>query len=501
MAQDNIKQKGVSKANKPEAGGAASISWPVLGVVKSNIDATRSGKLMVYIAGINNKPPEDPTSWMQVNFASPFYGQLSGNSNNTGYGGFGSNPISYGMWNSPPDVGTNVICVFVNGDPSLGYYIGCVPDESALQMVPAIGAVDSVVPNNDGEANSLGGAPRLPVTNINGDNSGISDGATYLSAPKPIHSYQAAIMFQQGTIRDPIRGPISSSANRETPSTVGWGVSTPGRPIYQGGYDDATAIQDANTAPASSLDVISRKGGHSIVMDDGDIAGRDQLIRIRTALGHQITMSDDGQVLTILHSNGQSYIELGKEGTVDIYSTNSFNVRTQGDLNLHADNNINIHATKTLNIHSNALNINTEAGAKHRVGADYNISADKTFTVLSGGSCSLGSGAEIGIAGAAAAYVTGTKVLLNTGQIGTQPQGQSSIPFAAQTDTLFDNDKGFLAAPNSLLSITSRCPAHMPWLNANQGVAVKSDLDASANFPSNANPALSNVNSIAGGGP
>ena len=454
---------------------------------------------MVYISGINNKPPEDPTSWMQVNYLPPFYGQLSGGTNSDGYGGFLSNPVSYGMWNSPPDIGTRVICIFVNGDPSLGYYIGCIPDETALQMVPAIGGVDNVVPNNDGEANSLGGGGRLPVTNMNTGNAGLADGDTFLSAPKPIHSYAAAIMFQQGINRDSLRGPISSSANRETPSTVGWGVSTPGRPIYQGGYDDASVVSNFNDSP-SNFEVISRRGGHSIVMDDGDLIGRDQLVRIRTALGHQILMSDDGQCLSILHSNGMSYIELGKEGTVDVYTTNSFNVRSQGDINLHADNNINIHATNALNIHSNSLHMNTEASATHRVGASYAISAEKNFTVLAGGACSLGAGGEVGIAGVGSAYVTGGKVLLNTGAIGTQPQGQSSIPFNAQTDTLFDQDKGFLAAPNNLLSICSRTPAHMPWLNANQGVPVKSNLDATANFPSSPSTAVSNVNKVAPGG-
>ena len=114
-----------------------------------------------------------------------------------------------------------------------------------------------------------------------------------------------------------------------------------------------------------TIDVVTRRGGHSLVMDDGDIIGRDQLIRLRTALGHQILMSDDGQMLSILHSNGQTYIELGKEGTVDLYATNSVNVRTQGDLNLHADNDINLNA-KNVNLNS-AENTTLNALTKHSV--------------------------------------------------------------------------------------------------------------------------------------
>ena len=197
-----------------------------------------------------------------------------------------------------------------------------------MQMVPAIGSSDNVVPNQ-GEAQGLAGASRSPVTSINTNNKSVSDSTNYLDAPKPVHSYTASIMSQQGIIRDPIRGPISSSAAREPVSRVGWGVATPGRPIMEGGYTDENLPQNLeNNNNQEQLKVTARRGGHSIVMDDGDIIGRDQLIRIRTALGHQILMNDDGQTLMILHSNGQSYVELGKEGTVDIFSTNSFNVRT-----------------------------------------------------------------------------------------------------------------------------------------------------------------------------
>lgn len=496
MAQDSARPRGIPKAYTINAGGAGRISVPVFATVKDNIDPTKAGRIRVYIAGSNTLPEDNPHSWTMVSFLSPYFGSVQGDSNNTGYGTFKGNPSSYGMWFAPPDIGSTVLCIFANGDPNYGFYVGAIPDPDALQMVPAIGAVDNVVPNA-AEAQNYGGATRLPVTNINSNNTNLSDSPDFLSAPKPVHSYSASVMFQQGTLRDPIRGPISSSANRESPSRVGWGVSTPGRPIYQGGYDDTSIAANLQASKGEQLQVVSRRGGHSIVMDDGDIIGRDQLIRIRTALGHQITMSDDGQTLMILHSNGQSYIELGKEGTVDIYSTNSFNVRTQGDLNLHADNNINIHAMKNLNIHANAMNLNSETTFKQRVGSDYSVSAGGKFTVLAGGAMSLGSGSDASFAGGGITYINGSKVNLNTGQTGTQPQAVNSIPLVAQTDTLHDPTVGFIAAPAHLLSIVSRAPAHAPWANAGQGVNVKTNLSASSQLPSAPSTAVNNVNQTA----
>jgi len=497
MAIDVIKPTGQLKRSSPTAGGANPRLVPTLGIVKDNVDPKRMGEIFVYLTDNSGLDPEDKDNWRPVRFLSPFFGFTRPDAGNDDLGTYKTNPSSYGMWMSPPDIGTTVLCLFVDGDMNYGFYVGCVPEPEALQMVPAIGATDNIIPN-EGEAQSYGGAKRLPVTNINTNNKNIADSAEYLTAAKPVHSYTAAIMFQQGILRDPIRGPISSSSQRETPSRVGWGVSTPGRPIYEGGFDDKSIADNLKADQAKNLRVVARRGGHSIVMDDGDIIGRDQLVRIRTALGHQILMSDDGQTLMILHSNGQSYIELGKEGTVDVYSTNSVNVRTQGDLNLHADNNVNIHATKDLNIQAENIHVNTEKEYKQRVGSDYsNFTNGKHLTKVSG-AMSMESGGDISMASSSIAYVNGSKVNLNTGQTSTKPVEVPSIEKTLHTDTLFEAQKGFMAAPAKLVSITSRAPAHAPWSNAGQGVDVKTDLGASSQLPASPASSIKNTNSVAG---
>lgn len=496
MPQDIIKPTGPTKRNQPGGSGSNPQLVPLLGIVKDNIDPTRAGRIFVYLANNSGLDPENRDNWRPVKFLSPFYGTTRGDAATDNFGNYKNNPSSYGMWMSPPDIGTTVLCLFVNGDLNYGFYIGCVPEPESLQMVPAIGAVENVVPNK-GEAQSYGGALRLPVTNINKNNKAIADTADYLTAPKPVHSYSSAVMFQQGILRDPIRGPISSSAQRETPSRVGWGISSPGRPIYEGGFDDKTIADNLKADKNQQLRVVARRSGHTIVMDDGDIIGRDNLIRIRTSLGHQILMSDDGQTLMILHSNGQSYIELGKEGTVDIYSTNSINLRTQGDLNLHADNNINIHANKNLNIQGENIQINSEKEFKQRTGSDHSQFTVGKYTSKVNGAMSLQSGGDISMAGGGMAYVNGTKVLLNTGQTSTKPQEVPAIEKILHTDTLFDQQKGYIAAPAKLVSITSRAPAHAPWANAGQGVDVKTDLNASSQLPQNPSTAVSATNAVA----
>jgi hypothetical protein len=497
MAYDEIKPRGSTKASQPDAGGAVLRSVPLFGIVKDNIDPIRSGRLQVYISDLGGSDPNDSNAWVTVSYMSPFYGVTTPSSANTGWGEYIKNPNSYGMWNSQPDLGTTVICIFINGDPNYGFWIGCVPQPEALQMVPAIGGTDNIVANA-GEAKGLGGAVRLPVTNLNTNNAGLANSNKFLTDAKPVHSYVASILSQQGLIRDPIRGVIGSSAQRETPSRVGWGVSTPGRPIYEGGFTDETIANAATSEKPTGLKVVARRGGHTLVMDDGDILGKDQLVRLRSSLGHQILMSDDGQTLFIIHANGQSYIELGKEGTIDMYSTNSFNVRTQGDLNLHADNNININAGKQLNISADTIAISSEKETTQKVGTDFSLYASGQYTTKVDGKMSFASAADSSFYSDAITYFNGSKINLNTGASSLIPQEVKPLPITAHTDTLNDATKGWAAAPGKLLSIVSRAPAHAPWASANQGVDVKVNNNASAALPSAPSPAVAAANASAG---
>ena len=497
--EDGFKPLGPTKSSKPDSGGGVTREVPVLGVVKNNIDPTRSGRLQVYISDLGSDNPDESESWVTVSYMTPFYGFVAPKAPSEGFGDYKANPSSYGMWYSPPDLGTTVVCIFINGDPNYGYWIGCVPEPDALHMVPAIGSGVNIIANTEGEAQGYGGATGLPVTNINTNNAAIADAADFLTQPKPVHSYSAMILNQQGLIRDPIRGTISSSAQRESPSRVGWGVSTPGRPIYDGGYDDATVVDAATTLASAdeSLAIVARRGGHSIVLDDGDILGQDQLVRIRSAAGHQILMSDNGQTLFIIHSNGQSYIELGKEGTIDMYSTNSVNIRTQGDLNLHADNNINIHAKKKLNIKAEDINIESEKTTSQKVGTNNSVYTMGTFTHKVDGAMSMAADGEGSYASGGIMYVNGNKVNLNTGATSTTPQVVPAISVVAHTDTLYDSSKGYAAAPGKLESIVSRAPAHAPWANAGQGVNVKTSTSASSELPPAPSPAIEATNAAA----
>ncbi len=494
MPTDSYKPRGPLKSASIKSGGADAKDYPIIGIVKDNIDPLRSGRIRVALQdGKSPLSPDDSSAWVTVQYLTTFFGTVRPTSSGDDLGSYKGNPSSYGQWQAPPDIGTKVICIFVNGDINAGYYIGAIPEPETLHMVPAFGAAETVT-LNENEAVSLSGATRLPTTNINTNNSDVADSDQFLEKARPVHSYTASVMSQQGVIRDPIRGPISTSASRETSSRVGWGVSTPGRPIYEGGYDDSTLPDNLTQENAEKLTVVSRRGGHSIIMDDGDIIGRDQLIRIRTALGHQILMSDDGQTLMLLHSNGQSYIELGKEGTVDIYSTNSINMRTEGDFNIHADRDINLHAEENLNIKSKNMNVNTDEEINLKSGKDFKIDTAMNYTVKAKSAIALNAQGQASLVASAEAFVNGSKVNLNSGSASLKAFTVTDITKVSHTDSAFDKELGWLAAPGQLISITSRAPAHCPWVGAGLGVDINTSPSAEDKLPQPASPNVTQIN-------
>jgi hypothetical protein len=480
MAENINRASGRTQNFKFDRGGTPAEMGPFIGRIVNNVDATRSGRLQVFIEQFaTGQPSTNPETWRWVRYLPPFYGVTEKTSTSAGAGSYPGNQQSYGMWFTPPDIGTSVMCFFVEGDPDQGYYIGSVINDGLNHMLPAIGAAkqNEYVTQNKTQAEYFTNAPQLPVTEINTDNKELDQNPRFFDQQKPVHSYQAAIFFQQGLINDPERGPIISNAQRESPSTV-YGISTPGQPIYQGGLDPNTIRQQLSSGSIRPQDVtvIGRKGGHTLVMDDGDLENNNALFRLRTSKGHQIMMNDSENFFYIVHANGQTWIELGQEGTVDIYSTNSVNVRTQGTINLHADKDINMFAGGNINMKSNAAtNIGAVTTLQMASQGDMTIYSQTTIGVLSDGTLALQSQSGGSWNGGSALKFKSDRIDLNGG-------GAASItaprlyPKTTLDDTTFDNSTGWQVKPNALESIVTRAPTHEPYPFHNKGVAASVSL-------------------------
>jgi hypothetical protein len=503
MAENVERSRGRPQGYKFDRGGVAAEMGPFIGIVVNNVDNTRSGRLQVYIeefgaTKVDGKPDlTNTTLWRTVSYCPPFYGATPVSGTSTGVGTYPGNRNSYGMWFTPPDIGVKVICFFIAGDPSQGYYLGCIPEQGINHMIPAIGSSNKYVPGNAKQTQKFANSPLMPVTEINDQNNTINQNPRFFDQPKPTQSIVAGILWQQGLNKDPIRGPIRSNSQRESPSSV-YGISTPGTAIYQGGADPKTirAKLEKGEITPQDIKVIGRMGGHTFVMDDGDLGGTDTLIRIRTAKGHQITMSDDGDCFYITHANGQTWMEFGKQGTVDVYSTNSINLRTEGTLNLHADKNINMYAGGQIRIKSEKQTALESTG-------QITLNAQKSLLMYSKATLGIRADGTLALKGKSSTWDGGKTLNLKATMINLNGAATAPVPEVPVmnnyklVDTEFKSVEGWIVKPGALETIVTRAPTHEPYPYHGKGVNSKADLN-DATVPVDPAANISAADSISG---
>ena len=326
-------------------------SGPYLAEITNHLDPTHMGGIEVALTdGVPNSVQTQQNSF-PVKHLNPFYGVTSARFQGNDSSNFNDVQKSYGMWFVPPDVGTQVLVIFVNCDPNQGYWIGCVPDLYQNHMIPGIAASENtkLTPEQQKKYQTT----YLPVAEYNkttnkGDKSNVD------TIGKPVHPF-ADRLLQQGLLLDRVRGVTSSSARREVPSYV-FGISTPG-PLdtSPGAKRGKVGFSGNDQSP------VSRKGGSTFVMDDGDINGQNELVRIRTRTGHQILLHNSSDLIYIGNSKGSAWIELTSNGKIDIYAEDSISMHTKGDFNLRADRDFNLEAGNNFNIAANNnFNLNVQ---------------------------------------------------------------------------------------------------------------------------------------------
>ena len=323
-----------------------------------------------------------------VKYLMPFYGVTNVRYEGTDQRDFNSVQKSYGMWMVPPDIGTTVLVIFVDGDPNQGFWMGCVADQFQDHMIPGIAASQDVYMTPEQELKY--GTKNLPVAEFH--KRSIKDGSPNPNSQrKPIHPF-ADRLLAQGLLLDTIRGVTSSSARREVPSTV-FGISTPG-PI-----DKSNGSQQGIIGYETKVNVpISRLGGTQFVMDDGDANGQNELVRIRTRTGHQILLHNSSDLVYIANSKGTAWIELTSNGKFDIYAQDSVSIHTENDFNFRADRDVNIEAGRNININAfGAIEMNCvdrfylvcDNNGKIKIGGDLDVSVGSDIRTHSGATTNI----------------------------------------------------------------------------------------------------------------
>lgn len=444
---------------------------PYLARITNLLDPTYMGSMEVVLEKGYMPSVDLQSQTYVVQYLSPFYGATSVAFEGNDPTKFDDVQKSYGMWFVPPDVGTRVLVVFLDGDVNQGYWIGCVPDRFQNHMVPGIAASQNVYLTPEEEIKY--GTKLLPVAEFHKKSE--KDQFSPNSIKKPIHPF-ADRLLSQGLLLDTVRGVTSSSARREVPSTV-FGISTPG-PL------DPNGTQTGKIYNGSSNFKVSRLGGTQFVMDDGDETGQNELVRLRTRTGHQILMHNSHDLIYIANSKGTAWIELTSNGKIDIFAEDSVSIHTENDFNFRADRDINLEAGRKINIKANSsMNINVredlslivEQDGKLAFAGDANVYASGDLKIQSAGSANISSGDAVRITSSSNMNLgAGGTILASGGEIhlngpaaeaATAPEQPTKLALYSlpnrSTDAGWANGAFYKAG--NITSIMQRVPTHEPW--------------------------------------
>ena len=433
----------------------------VIGEVKVNAHPASMGNLMVFVPTFADRSREnDKSQWRQVKYCTPFYSrtevQGSGDSSVT-------TKNTAGMIYPCPDIGTKVLCFFPEGRNQDGFWFACAPDTYMMQSLPESAMTENVTTKPDEIRGKL-----APGGEFNDKDNPTDKITNYLTPKRAFDSNTHGILKTQGLDEDQIRGLTSSNYMRETPSEL-FGITTKGRRIDKNSTDVADnkkiISKLKNNADLSKLEAdavegrVARKKGHSLVMDDGDIEGNNNLIRFRTAAGHQILLHDTEDLIYIGNSKGTSWIQMDASGQLDVYSKTNINLRSK-NINMHADssikmhagNNIQIVAGKTLQLEGGILAHMYSDGQAQMYGA-------KSIDIKSGSTLNV-DGNKVGIKASGNMDLQASCLALQGSAAGAAKQKAALVLDKKETT---QDLKGFWEAKGTLKTTVDRVPTHEPF--------------------------------------
>jgi hypothetical protein len=357
---------------------------PYIGIIVNHLDNQKMGRLEVVLVRTGGANTElSDSAKIPVDYAPAFFGNTPYTSTDPNNRLSSSTQSSYGMWFVPPDVGSRVLIMFVEGNRSSGYWFACVPEPGINHMVPGIAASRNVELTPQ-EKNKLG-TDFVPVAEVNRKLKGqTKDDIDKIK--KPLHPFTLRLA-SQGLLKDPIRGVTTSGARRNVPSSV-FGISTPGPPVTGKNSKKAKVGPKNNTFEVPA----ERHGGTQFVMDDGYIGKDertgaegilDELVRIRTRTGHQILLHNSSDLIYICNSRGTAWLEFTSDGKIDIFAADSVSIHSEEDFNFRADRDINMEAGNNVNIVAARGAMHLEAGSliEGFAGLDVNWTAKSHFNV------------------------------------------------------------------------------------------------------------------------
>jgi len=180
-----------------------------------------------------------------------------------------------------------------------------------------------------------------------------------------------------------------------------------------------------------------------------------------------------------MHANGQSWWELGKEGTIDMYASNSVNIRSSGEINMNADRNINISSEQ------GSINMFAKRAMSLETGS-LSLTGNTSLLAYSKGLIGLKSDAALSLKSNTGSWGAGSGLVLEAGCIRLNSGAASDVPRTQEIpkkrlpDTKFVPNVGWAPEPAAIETIVTRAPTHEPYAERGTGVNTSTSLVSNA---------------------
>ncbi len=254
--------------------------------------------------------------------------------------------IGYGLW-CVPKVGTQVLVMFIDGDPRLRVFLGGIWDQFRPHTMPHGRFMYDEHPEL--EKGSTDQRPFGPYTSdenfIEPLNKNLRE-----AFPKgePNFEWRTRAADYTASAVDIEQLPFATSLVQDDKDFTwdGW--------ESRQGYNksridpDATGLFGEGNLDSQAFSLTS-PGFHAFSMDDRQ---RNCRVRTRTTSGAQILMDDTNERLYFTTAKGKMWMEFDESGNLDIYCDRRITFHAKKDINFTSDETIRMYAKKGIHMYS-----------------------------------------------------------------------------------------------------------------------------------------------------
>lgn len=416
-------------------------------IVVSHTDKQRMGKIKVWCPDLGTIEDRDEAIHV-AQFLTPFASTTAINRNKPDGRNYEDSSQSYGMWYPAPEVGSEVVVIFLNGQTSNCFYIGGIYNLYQNHSVGTPAASDTTYV--DGEEKDE------PTLATEGNRLRLSPGGNEYVPEKPrapAHYLQGRL-GAQGLNEDPIRGYSYGARHASYRRMFGISTSRGNHFTIDEGYTEdevnSETTEELLQLPDPAKD--TQRGGR-----------RGEFIRLRTRSGAQIMINEEHGMVYLVSRDGNNWVEMANDGHIDVYAADDVSIHSEQSINLVAGKDINIEAKRGINMKAVDKNIMMQAKEDIHQYAEQNIkvSAEANFDLLAGETIKESAGGDFHVSASGQYAEDAEKIWMNSGK--SESAESADVPEIYELSP--ESESGETATGNKSVtkSIADRVPEHEPW--------------------------------------